>query len=454
MNTIPPRYAHQDQTVQYLANNKLLFDMSDPGTGKTRTQLDAFAARKAAGLSNRMLVLCPKSIMQPSWGEDIEKYTPHLSYAIAQAGKKRAEAFESNADIVICNHDGVKDIVKNLRWLSSFTNGTLAVDESTAFKHRTSERSKALKMLSERFKYRSMMTGTPMPNGVLDIWHQMYVLDDGKRLGPQFFAFRSATCTPVQNGPKAEHVKWEDKPGAVDQVAELLEDITIRHNFEECLDIPKNVTRTVHFDLRPKHRKQYEALKDSAILEFDKGDVTAMHAATLTQKLLQLTSGAVYNEFSEPQEIANDRYELVIELVKEREHSIVAFNWKHQRDALIKLAEKEKITYAIIDGSVNNTARTDAVRRFQNGELQVIFAQPQSASHGLTLTRGTTTIWASPTYNAEHFQQFNRRIYRAGQTKKTETLLITASETLETRVYEVLSGKLNKMTSLLTLLEK
>ena len=141
-----------------------------------------------------------------------------------------------------------------------------------------------------------------------------------------------------------------------------------------------------------------------------------------------------------------------MDLIEERQHSLVAFNWKHERDHLIKLAEKRKFSYEVIDGDVPANKRRDIVARFQAGQIKVLFAHPQSASHGLTLTKATTCIWCSPTYSAEQFQQFNRRIHRAGQDKKTETILIAARDTWEGIVYNKLNTKLGRMENLLTVL--
>ena len=140
---------------------------------------------------------------------------------------------------------------------------------------------------------------------------------------------------------------------------------------------------------------------------------------------------------------------MVMSLIVERRHSLVAFNWRHEREQLVALAEKQKIKYAVIDGQTPSNKRADIVERFQAGQLQCIFAHPQSTSHGLTLTKANTVIWSSPTYNAEHFQQFNRRIYRAGQTKRTEVICIAARHTWETEVYKKLEKKLTRMEDLL-----
>ena len=446
----PPLYAHQQATVDFCHEHACILDLSDPGTGKTRAHLTAFSEALAQDPRAKALVLAPKSILYPAWGADIEQFLPHLRYATALASN-RAKAFAIDADIHITNHDAVNWLAKNPRILAPYTD--IIIDEFTAFKNPNSGRSKALRSIIDAFERRRGLSGTPDPNTVLDFWHPMLLIDGGQRLGNSFWKFRSAVCAPTQVGPQSSMIKWEDRPGVEDSVAMLLSDIVIRHRFEDCVDIPPNVTHYIPFTLEPTALRAYNTLKHHAMLELQSGTVQAVHAASLAQKLLQLASGAVYDNNGDASLISTARYELILDLVRQRSHSVVAFNWTHQRDELTKLADKQGVRYAVIDGAVKYTDRLEAVRAFQNGELQVIFAHPQSAGHGLTLTRGTATIWASPTYNAEHFQQFNCRIYRAGQTQKTETILIAAEGTLETAVYDKLNGKLDRMNGLLDLLQ-
>jgi len=238
----------------------------------------------------------------------------------------------------------------------------------------------------------------------------------------------------------------------VEAVAGLLEDISIRHVFEECVDIPPNYTYEINFDLSPKHRRAYDILKEHAILELKEGGISAFNAGVLANKLLQMASGAVYDDEGTVQLYDTARYELVLDLAEQREQCVIAFNWTHQRDLLIKLADDRGFTYGVIDGGASDKQREKVVTQFQAGFLKIIFAHPASGAHGLTLTRGTTTIWASPTYNAEHWIQFNKRIYRIGQTRKTETLLVTANDTIDTEVALRLMGKVERMTDLLEML--
>lgn len=449
-DSIPELFSHQKETKTFGLTHSRVFDTSDAGTGKTRAWLEVLVERKKL-LGGKALILAPKTILKSAWADDIRRFTPQLSYVIAYA-HNREKAFEEEADVYITNHDAVKWIIKNIHVIKDRGFHTLITDESTAFKHRTSQRSKALAKLISHFAYRTNLTGTPNPNGLLDLWHQVYLLDNGSHLGDSYWRFRNTVCEPKQVGPSPQHVRWDDKEGAVEAVADLLEDISIRHVFEECTDIPENHVYTMPFELSAKHRKAYEILKEHALIELEDGGVSAFNAGVLANKLLQMASGALYDDKGDVQLFDTARYELVMDLAEQRDQCVVAFNWVHQRDHLVELADKRGIKYAIIDGKASSKQREKAVNLFQAGLIKIIFAHPASAAHGLTLTRGTSTIWTSPVYNAEHYTQFNKRIYRIGQRKKTETILVIAENTIDESVAERLMHKVIKMDDLLEML--
>lgn len=437
-------YAHQAETTNFITNNPCCLVTSDPGTGKTRSVLDAHAQ-----WSGKTLVLAPLSILEAAWVDDINKFQPNIKYGVAYA-KNRQKVFEDKSlDMVITNFEAVNFLVKNQQLLTTFSN--LVIDEFTAFKNKDAKRSKNIKALSALFRRRVGMSGTPNTNSILDLWHPVYLIDDGARLGKRYYSYRNQVCTPQFNG--FANV-WTDKPDIEETVADLLKDITIRHKLEDCIDLPDNIVRTIYTNLSPQVAAMYKTLAEDSVLYTQQGTINAVNAGARVKKLLQLISGGVYDENGLAQYFHQERYDLVMDLVDVRKHSLVSFNWKHERDALVSIAEKRGYTYEVIDGSVPAHKRSDIVRRFQAGQIKVLFAHPQSAGHGLTLTAANTIIWCSPTYNAEHFQQFNRRIHRSGQTQKTETILISARNTWETQVYEKLNGKLDRMESLLTILTK
>lgn len=451
----PPLFQHQGTSVKFMTTRDRVLDASDPGTGKTRVQIELFRMRRLRG-GGKALVIAPKSLLRSAWQDDFLKFASDMKTVVCPADKREA-MFAQEADVYITNTDATKWLAKQpARFFQQFD--TLIIDELSAFKHHTSQRSKALNKIKKHFSKRYGLTGTPNANSITDIWHQMFVLDDGQRLGRSFYQFRNAVCEPQQVGPQPNMLQWHDKPGAENVVANLLADAIVRHKFEECIDIPANHTYSVPYHMSPKQAKAYQQMERDAITMLNDGKViTTVNAAGVMTKLLQIASGASYFEGLEGDDyasIANDRYELVSDLVEQRDHSVVFFNWSHQREELIKEFKKRGITYAVIDGNTSDKARKEAVDLFQSGFYRVLLAHPQSAAHGLTLTKGTATIWASPTYNLEHFLQGNRRIYRAGQTQKTETIVVLAPGTVEDKVYAKLLEKDARQGNMLELLKE
>ena len=434
-----PLFKHQIKSLEKFRTIEKGLDFSDPGTGKTRVQINLFSERRANG-GGCALVLGPKSLLESAWGEDFTSFAPHIKCTFAYA-HNRSKSFGSNADVYVTNTDAT-------RWLAKQTPAffekfdTLIIDELSTFKHRTSLRSRCLRKILRHFKYIYGLTGTPSTNSICDVWHQAFIVDDGVRLGTNYFGFRFSVATPVQTGRQANMVKWVDKPGASTAVADLLSDITVRYTLEECHDLPTNRVYHVSYTMPLKQTKAYKDMEDHAIHLTAKGEVVnAVNAAVLGGKLLQIASGAVYDESSSVVHIENSRYQLITDLVAARSHSLVFFNWTHQKEALKKLFKANGITFCVFDGTVSAKDRPRLVKEFQQGFYQAAIAHPKTASYGLTLTKGIANIWCGPVHDLEWFVQGNRRIYRAGQTLKTETILVTAKGTIEQQVYNNLAGK-------------
>lgn len=463
-------FDHQKESLAHNERTPIVFDCSDPGTGKTFVRIMAAAKRIKKGAVRKVLVLAPKTLLETVWAEDIKKFAPHLRVSVSMAGKHE-KAFATDADVYVTNIDAVKWLAKQPKsFFAQFDE--LIVDESTAYKHHTSQRSKAISKISAHFKYRACLTGTPNSNSITDVWHQVKILDGGKRLGPTFFGFRNAVCVPEQVGRSQHAIRWHDKEGAEEVVFGLLSDIVIRHKLEDCTDIPANHQYTLSYAMPTKQRQAYEQMEQNAITEIfgtpferakavltkqkliPKAHITAINAAAVATKLLQIASGAVYESASSDKYhlIDGSRYEFVMDLVEQRKHSVVFFMWKHQRDLMIKEAESRGLTWALIDGDTPQNERRDIVKRYQAGHYRTVFLHPQSAAHGLTLTRGTAAIWSSPTANAEYFNQGSRRVYRISQKQKTETITVLAKDTYDERVYhEILVPKNGRMANLLDL---
>lgn len=425
---IPPRFKHQDKSLQILRTRKRGYDASDPGTGKTRVYID-FIDELYSKYKGKTLIVAPKILLDSTWEEDFETFCPHIKPVIISTSRGLKD-FSKPGHVYLISVDYVKKLATQpAKFFAGFT--TLVIDEIGKYKHYTSARSKAIAKISKYFIYRFGLNGTPIGLNILDIWHQIFIIDDGERLGRSFTKFRRATCYPVQVGPAPNMQKWETLPNAVEAVSDLISDITIRHKFEDCIDIPENWTRTVFFEMPPAHRAAYEKLKKHSMLITSKQTITAVNAAVLSNRLLQLASGAVYADDGSFVTVDITRFMLAIELIEQREAVLVFFQWKHQKKIMGDLLKQNNISFDIIDGSVSDNARKNIVQSFQNGDKKVLLAHPQSAAHGLTLTRANTVIWLSPTTNLEFFLQGNRRIYRAGQTKKTETIELIAKQSAD-----------------------
>lgn len=452
-STGPTLWPHQQQTKSFFECRAGGFDLSDPGTGKTRAHIEVYRARKKRG---RLLVLCPMTLMAAAWGMDFERFAPELTVSFAYAAN-REQAFALDTDVVVLNIDGVKWLADkaNTKYLAGFSD--LIVDEFTAYKNPTSQRSKAIAAISKWFDRKYLLSGTPTPNSVMELWHPALIVDGGKRLGTSYYKLRNTVQTPTQIGPSAQHLQWTDKPGAAQAIDELLSDITIRHAFEDVMThVPPNHRDTKVFDLNKKTRAIYDKMENDCVIALQDKVVSAVHAASLRTKLLQIASGAVYggDEEGEYQVVDRQRYELIADLVEERGHSVVFFNWRHQRDELSAEFKSRKLAFAVIDGTTPQRDRDTIVRDYQDGVYQTVLLHPRTGAHGITLTRGDTTILASPIYEADLLKQAMHRIYRGDQNKVTNTILVQAKDTVEELVYARLLEKEGRMLDLLDLVKQ
>lgn len=455
-----PFWEHQNQSVRFSGRRDRVFDASDPGTGKTRSHLEVWHRRYVRGTGGKLVIFAPKSLLQSAWGDDIRKWLPRgLTYVIAKATNREA-MFDEQVDIYITNTDAAKWMAKQRpTWFRRFGDRpTLLIDEITSYKHRTSARSKAIRKVAQFFHYRTGLTGTPNSNTILDLWHQMLIIDDGELLGKSFARFRNTVCD-YQRNPFGG--KWLDKLGVEEVVAKRISGLCLRHQFDECMDIPANHQYTQKFDMSPTLRRHYENMVNEAVLLLETGTVSAVNEGVLRGKLLQIASGAVYGDDDQGRRrdptyklLDRDRYILIADLVEARDHSVVFFNWKHQREELKIEFEKRGITYGILDGNTPDAERTHLVTAFQAGDLQTLAMHPKTGAHGLTLTRGRATIIASPFDEADLLKQAIHRIYRGGQQNKTETILVQARGCrVEQRVYANNLRKTDRMESLLQILK-
>lgn len=427
-------WTHQQDTVKRYEELKgRAYNASDPGTGKTIATL-AYAFKH----NFRTLILAPKTLLEAAWLDDWMKFDSHPDVVVAYANN-RARAFQSGVPNVITNIEAVNWLAKkeNRKYLKNFD--LVVCDEATAFKNPSAQRSKNAGIVFCTIPHAINMSGTPMTKTVVDLWHQYKLIDFGARLGPSLSKFRFEFCTPVRPpGAPQGAIRWEDKPGSYERVAELVADITIRHRIEDCLDIPPNHVTWLGYTPSKKAYQQYQELLRHAVLQLETGELlTAANAAVARNKLLQLLTGSLYDAEHNARELDTQRTELIADLLEDREASVVFYLWKHQRIALEKELAKRKIEVAFIDGTVNQKRRAEIVREFQGGKYRAVLLHPETGAHGLTLTRAKTAIFTTPPGDRPDWMiQGIARIVRGGQDKPTETILVYAKDTLEQRVYQ------------------
>lgn len=430
-----PGMKHQLISLDFMADRDEVIDASDPGTGKTFVGIEDFAAHYDG--THPGLILAPKSLLESAWKDDFTKFRPELNVSVAWA-ENREKAFATPADVYVTNIDGVTWLAKQRRpWFKKFSR--LYIDESTKFKHPDSQRSKAAKYVASQFKVRRAMSGSFYGNSILDCFHQVLLVDGGKSLGKSYYQFRASVTDCVMTGPKGDRPEWVEREHSRAAVAALISHMTIRHVFEECIDIPPNHNYSLAFHMPKKLATHYWEMANIKATVSDRL-VSTLGGGSVNNKLLQIASGAVYADGDEEGMgdytlLDNSRYLMVADLVEERKHGIVFFLWRHQRDELIKEFKKRGIHYCVYDGTVGDKERAQIKRDFQAGFYQAMLAHPDSAGHGLTLTKGTYTLWPSPTGNHEWFLQGMRRVYRNTQTQKTENITIVAKDTVEEETY-------------------
>lgn len=446
--TIPPLFPDQKRDIAQELEKERICDWSEPGTGKTRKRIEVFAKRRTKG-GKCALVFAPKSILRSAWEGDVKRYAGWLKVSVAYAENRQA-AFDAKADMYVTNHDAVKWVAKQKpSFFDKFD--YLVIDESDAYKHHTSQRSRAMNKIKKYFRYRAIMNGVPNTVSITDVWNQVFIVDDGKRLGQSFYAFRGAVCTPEQVGPQPNMVKWKDRPGSEEQVASILRDISQRSVLK---GVPKNWVRPpVDFYMAKPHLAAYRKMEADAILQLKSGEISAVNAAVLSTKLLQIASGAVYDDLGNYHVIDRSRYELVADMIEARKHTVVFFLWSHQRDLLIEELKARKLTYMLIDGSVSDKRRTENIQMYEAGMFRSALLHPKSAAHGTTLVRGKSTIWPSPTHDLAWFLQGNARIARTGQKDETETISVIAKGTYEEKVHASTTMKNVKLIDLLRSIE-
>jgi SNF2 family DNA or RNA helicase len=427
-------FAHQKVTAEFLANQRKAFCFNEQGTGKTASVIWAVDYLMKLGLVKRVLVICPLSIMKPSWQVDLFKFAIHRTVAIAHgSAKKRKEIVEAGAEFVIVNFDGV-GIIKKQIMDGGFD--LIVVDEASAYKNAQTVRWKDLRDLARVVKGLWMLTGTPAAQSPVDAYGLAKLVNPSGV--PMFFGqFRDK----VMN--KVSMYRWVPKPDASQTVHTILQP-AIRFEKKQCLDLPPVTFTEREAPMTLQQKGFYKLLRSEMLIEAAGEEISAVNAAVKINKLLQIACGSIYTDNGEVVDFdVSNRLNVVQEVVDESSNKVLIFvPFTHSIEVLAKHLTKNGITCDVINGAVSVNRRSDIVQRFQSQpDPKVLIIQPMAASHGLTLTAADTIIWYAPCTSVETYLQANARIDRPGQVNPMTIVHITGSQ-VETRMYSLLRGNI------------
>lgn len=455
MKYIPHSYQQycEDKIIE-LPNIGLFLDM---GLGKTVITLTAIFKLKYHRFElNRALVIAPKKVAEATWSNEATKWD-HLTglrvSVVLGTAAQRVAALERSADVYVINRDNVK-------WLTDYYSDPrhkerawpfdcVVLDESSSFKNHKAIRFKALKMMRPRIRRLIELTGTPTPHGLTDLWAQMYLLDGGARLGRTISTYRDIFFTPDKRNAMSV---WSYKPkdGAPERIYELISDICISMKASDYLTLPDCITEEIPVVLDAKAKATYERLERDMLLEVDPETwITAGSAGVLTNKLLQLCDGAVYDENGRATVLHDCKVEAFMETVEQLngQHALVFYNFQHDRERLLEVLKGQKLHVRVYEGAGDEVDWND-------GKIDILLAHPASCAYGLNLQRGGHhVIWFGLTWSLELYQQANKRLHRQGQEHPVIIHHLVVQGGVDEDVMRALSGKEKTQESLLNALK-
>jgi SNF2 family DNA or RNA helicase len=437
-------FEHQKVTAEFLSINRRAFCFNEAGTGKTSSALWAADYLMKQGEIKRVLVICPLSIMHSAWQDDVFSTCMHRSVAIAHGASNKREKIIDNKDyeIVIINYDGVGIVRENI---AKGEFDLIIIDEANAYKSPSTIRWKILAKLITPETRLWLMTGTPAAQSPLDAFGLAKLVCPHRV--PKFSAaWRDKVMYQITR------FKWVPKKTAKDDVFKALQP-AIRFSKEDCLDLPEVMYQTREVPLTPVVQRYYKSLKEQFLIEAAGEQISTVNAAANLSKLLQISGGAVYTDKKEVVEFdIRPRLSALDEVLDQTEHKVLVFvPFRHTIEVVGRHLNKQGISTEIINGSVSANDRARIITQFQSlDDPRVLIIQPQSASHGVTLTRADTIVFWSPVISVETYLQCIARIDRYGQKNKMTVVHIQGSD-VERKMYAMLQGKVDLHTKLVDL---
>ncbi len=442
-------HGYQQYCIDRIISDRYLGLFLDMGLGKTVITLTAVNEliynRFEVG---KVLVIAPKKVAESTWTNEAQKWE-HLKHLrisrILGTLTRRIRALNTPADVYVINRENVPWLVEYDR--NAWRFDMVVIDELSSFKSSKAQRFKSLCYVRPHISRLVGLTGTPASNGLIDLWAQIYLLDEGERLGKRITHFRTKYCNCNTHG--GHFSTYEMKPDAEAAIKSAISDICISMKAEDYLQLPECTVVDVPVYLNQRTKKQYEEFEREMLLELDENTLDAGTAAVLSGKLMQFANGAVYDENKIPVEIHTEKLDRLAEMVEalNGQHALVFYNFRHDLERILRYFEKSPL--------VIRELRTDQDQADWNaGKIDLLLAHPASAGYGLNLQQGGHhVIWFGLNWSLELYEQANKRLHRQGQSEPVIVHRLITQETRDEDVAAALEGKQDVQNALLEALK-
>jgi SNF2 family DNA or RNA helicase len=435
---------YQLKAIDFIIEEERCALLLDMGMGKSVSTLTAIKDLKDSFAVNKVLVIAPLRVARSVWAQEAQKWR-HLDdlkvSVCLGASRNRQAALARDADIYVINRENVTWLVDLYKAKWPFD--AVIIDESSSFKSPSSKRFRSIKKILPYTNYMVLLTGTPSPNSLMDLWSQMYLVDFGERLGRTVTGYRQRFFDQDFMG-----YRYTARPGSAEKIHALISDKAISMNAEDYLELPDRIDIDLPVQMPTTALKSYKEMEKTLLSTLETGEeVEAVSAAALANKLLQFANGAAYyDEHKNWAEVHKEKLDALEEIVEENpsENILVAYNYKFDLARLLKRFPQAKV--------LDNEDST--IERWNRGEIPMLLAHPASAGHGINLQKGgSLSVWFGLNWSLELYQQFNARLHRQGQTKPVRIIHLVSEGTIDERVLRVLKDKDATQSSLLNALK-
>lgn len=426
-------HSYQEYAIRYIETHPISALLIDMGLGKTSITLTAICNLLFDSFEVcKVLVIAPLRVAKNTWTDEIKKWE-HLStltYSLIVGNEnERLSALNEKADIYIINRENVDWLVNKSGYKFDFD--MVVIDELSSFKNHQSKRFKSLMKVRPLVKRIVGLTGTPSSNGLMDLFAEFKILDMGKRLGYFIGQYRNTYFKPDKmNGPIV--YSYKPLPNAENAIYEKISDITVSMKANEYLKMPELLTSNYVVELSNSEKNQYDEMKKSLVLEITDGEITASNAASLSNKLCQLSNGAIYDDEQNIVEIHDRKLEALEDIIESMNGKplLIAYWYRHD-------LERIKSRF-----SVREIKTSEDIFDWNDGKIPVALIHPASAGHGLNLQNGgSTLVWFGLTWSLELYQQTNARLYRQGQKNTVVIQHIITKGTIDEQILKALQKK-------------